>query len=324
MEQILRMGVKEFLLSVDIPTLVVYSPKSNSIKSVTNLNNPKLVFVSSHELSYDKELSKPYGIKQIVGYGGGTSIDFAKYYASLWGVPCVAIPSMLSTNVFATDKSAVTRNGVKNTESTVLPDKIIYDSKLLMKTPEMTLCGLADVLSIHTALKDWELSGSEPIVNRIYSWANGLLISATYLMDRFDESFLEYHTWDAFNLLCSAGFVTNEYGNGRPESGSEHILAKVIEEELDGDIPHAYSVSVGILVSTYLQNNSSLAVKALKRAGVYDKVRKSKITLGVLEKALKQVSPRPDRYSIYDKVEYPMSQKLISNILEVAKSVIWK
>lgn len=324
MEQILTMGVKEFLLSVDIPTLVIYSPKSNATSSVTDLNNPKLVFVSSHELSYDREFSKPYAIKQIVGYGGGTSIDFAKYYASLWGVPCVAIPSMLSTNVFATDKSAVTRNGVKSTESTVLPDKIIYDSELLMKTPEITICGLADVLSIHTALRDWDLSGSEPIANKIYSWAKGLLTSAIYLMDRFDESSLEYHTWDAFNLLCAAGFVTNEYGSGRPESGSEHILAKAIEEELDGDIPHAYSVSVGILVSTYLQNSSYLAVKALLRAGVYDKVRESKITLEVLEKALKRVSPRPDRYSIYDQVVYPMPQKLISNILEVARSVIWK
>lgn len=324
MEQILKMGVQEYLLSVDTPALVVYSPKSNTTKSVTNLNNPKLVFVSSHELSYDRDFSKPYGIKQIVGYGGGTSIDFAKYYASLWGIPCVAIPSMLSTNVFATNKSAVTRNGVKSTELTVLPDKIVYDSKLLMKTPEITVCGLADVLSIHTALRDWELSGSEPIENRIYSWAKGLLISAIYLLLRFDEGFLEYHTWDAFNLLCSAGFVTNEYGNGRPESGSEHILAKVIEEELDGDIPHAYSVSVGILVSTYLQNNSSLAVNALKRAGVYDKVRKSKITLEVLEKALKRVSPRPDRYSIYDQVIYPMPQEIISNILRVARLVIWK
>lgn len=324
MEQILTMGVKEFLLSVDIPTLVVYSPKSNAISSVTDLNNPKLVFVSSHELSYDRELSKPYDIKQIVGYGGGTSIDFAKYYASLWGVPCVAIPSMLSTNVFATDKSAVTRNGVKSTESTVLPNKIIYDSKLLVKTPEVTICGLADVLSIHTALRDWRLPGSEPVVNGIYTWAESLLTSAIYLMDRFDERFLEYHTWDAFNLLCSAGFVTNEYGSGRPESGSEHILAKAIEEELDGDIPHAYSVSVGILVSAYLQNSSCLAVKALWRAGVYDKVRKSRITLEVLEKALKRVSPRPDRYSIYDQVVYPMSQKLVDNILEIARLVIWK
>lgn len=324
MEQILTMGVKEFLLSVDIPTLVVYSPKSNTTNSVTDLNNPKLVFVSSHELSYDRDFSKLYAIKQIVGYGGGTSIDFAKYYASLWGIPCVAIPSMLSTNVFSTNKSAITRNGVKNTESTVLPNKIIYDSKLLMKTPEITICGLADVLSIHTALKDWSLSGSEPVVNRIYTWAKGLLTSAIYLMDRFDESSLEYHTWDVFNLLCAAGFVTNEYGNGRPESGSEHILAKVIEEELDGDIPHAYSVSVGILVSTYLQNNSSLAVKALKRAGVYDNVRKSKITLEVLEKALKRVSPRPDRYSIYDQVMCPMSQNQISHILSIAKQVIWK
>ena len=81
---------------------------------------------------------------------------------------------------------------------------------------------------------------------------------------------------------------------------------------------------MGILVSTYLQNNSYLAVKALRRAGVYDKVRESKITLEVLEKALKRVSPRPDRYSIYDQVVYPMPQKLISNILEVARSVIWK
>lgn len=324
MEQILKMGVQEYLLSVDTPTLVVYSPKSNATKSVTNLSNPKLVFVSSHELSYDREFSKLYAIKQIVGYGGGTSIDFAKYYASLWGVPCVAIPSMLSTNVFSTNKSAVTRNGVKSTESTVLPNKIIYDSKLLVKTPEITICGLADVLSIHTALKDWRLPGSEPVVNRIYTWAESLLTSAICLMDRFDEGFLEYPTWDAFNLLCSAGFVTNEYGNGRPESGSEHILAKAIEEELDGGIPHAYSVSVGILVSTYLQSNSYLAVKVLLRAGVYDKVRESKITLEVLEKALKRVSPRPDRYSIYDQVVYPMPQKLISNILEVARSVIWK
>lgn len=317
--------VRQFLAEVTTPTLVVYSPKSNHLYPCTDLDNSKLVFKSSHALSYDTPLQNWGGFRQIIGFGGGTAIDFAKYYSSLWQITCIAAPTMLSTNVFATNKSAVTKRGVKRTESTVLPEQIIYDSKLLEQTPEITVCGLADVLSIHTALKDWELAGSEPILPGIYAWAKALLSSAMELIKiplQQGEEFLSSYTHRAFSLLCSAGYITNEYGNGRPESGSEHILAKSIEEELSGDIPHAYSVATGILISTTLQNNTRDAVDALKMAGVYTKVRKSKITPEVLRAALEQVTPRVDRYSIYDEV-YPLSQETINHLMNIAEQNIW-
>lgn len=326
MDQVItHVSAREFLAGITACTLVIYSPKSNELYPCTNLNNPNLVFKSSHDLDYDSPLQNVDGFKQVIGFGGGTAIDFAKYYANSWQILCIAIPTMLSTNVFATNKSAVTKRGVKRTESTVLPEQIIYDSKLLEQTPEITVCGLADVLSIHTALKDWELAGSEPILPGIYAWAKALLSSAMELIKiplQQGEEFLSSYTHRAFSLLCSAGYITNEYGNGRPESGSEHILAKSIEEELSGDIPHAYSVATGILISTILQNNTRDAVDALKMAGVYTKVRKSKITPEVLRAALEQVTPRVDRYSIYDKV-CPLSQETINHLMSIAEQNIW-
>ena len=91
----------------------------------------------------------------IIGFGGGTAIDIAKYIGNKLERYVVAIPSMLSTNVYSTDKVLMSENQKVNTLDSKLPNLIIYDENVLKLFPIENLYGFADVLTIYTASKDW-------------------------------------------------------------------------------------------------------------------------------------------------------------------------
>lgn len=237
-------------------------------------------------------------INTVVGVGGGTAIDIAKYMASMSDSTFVCIPAMLSTNAFATDKSALIQNGHKVTLQAKQADKIILDQDLITKAGAYNLYGLCDILSIHTALYDWRLAdtaGIERVNPVIYRQSRKLLDSALRYAAvkqpaRDDISLL-------FSLIGESGHITNIYGSGRPESGSEHIFAKELERRVD--IPHGISIAVGITLMSYLQNNHSMDIQnALKHTGVLTDVVEAYDLRGAIVASLQSLLPRPDRYTI--------------------------
>lgn len=192
------------------------------------------------------KLSSRVPLTTIVGLGGGTAIDYAKYVAKALDLYCIAVPSMLSTNVFATNKVAVLDNGAKHTEDGRLPDTIWLDWGYLSKSPQENLYGLVDVFSIYQALRDWKCAqrhNNEVIDQNIWNRAVNLLHMAVQISGDPD-------THRIFEVVREAGYITNDYGSGRPESGSEHIFASALESKIT--IPHALSVTLGIHIMEFL------------------------------------------------------------------------
>lgn len=241
------------------------------------------------------------GADYYVGFGGGTAIDIAKYLAKKNNAKCIAIPSMLSTNVFATDKVAEITPDGKFTVDGVLPSEIWLDNDLIMKSDEQNICGFADVFSIATALQDWMIANDknkDTIDTDIFHRAAEILFDALHLVD--GKFVTADNIYPMFSIICRAGYITDEYGNGRPESGSEHILAKEIEKQIK--VHHGLAVTCGIAIMSRIQPPSfveSVVNHALKDLGLYQLVRKN-IPRAVLYKAISSVKPRPDRYTIID------------------------
>lgn len=236
-----------------------------------------------------------------VGFGGGTAIDIAKYLAKKNDAQCIAIPSMLSTNVFATDKVAEITPEGKFTTLGVLPSAIWIDESLLMLSKEQNLYGFADVFSIGTALQDWLLAEEQKkdsVDMNIYQETIHIMFDAMDLVEKYGRNI---PSSSMFDVICRSGYVTNKYGSGRPESGSEHILAKEIEKLIN--VPHGLAVTCGIAIMTQVQPVSMVVTKLLpdtiKRLGLYDEVKRH-IEKDVLYKAISNVKPRPDRYTIID------------------------
>lgn len=225
-----------------------------------------------------------------IGFGGGTALDIAKYLANLNHAKCIAIPSMLSTNAFATNKVAKVTSDGKITVDSVLPKEIWYDDEVINLSRKENIFGLADAFSIYTALYDWDISGEKKNVI-IYQRAWNTYVKALDCVHKKKQSQKEI-----FDILLEAGYVTNDYGSGRPESGSEHIVAKEIEKLVK--VPHALAVVCGICIMSLVQERPKDEYDenyvAFELMGIFGDIR-TKIPPAILKQALLNVQPRHDR-----------------------------
>jgi glycerol dehydrogenase-like iron-containing ADH family enzyme len=121
-----------------------------------------------------------------------------------------------------------------------------------------------------------------------------------------------------YEYIGRAGHITNKFGSGRPESGSEHIFAKTLEKIVD--IPHGMSVAVGIVMMSMLhQANTNEIVRALRKVGILDNLRDSTLTRQALRTALLRLKPRIDRYTVINEVVFTveLAEKLLNRFEEL-------
>ena len=286
-------------------SLLIYSPTS---LQHLHVSNAKIHMIDSRIFGRGAILIKALAqskrkYSNIVSLGGGTASDVAKYIAHQSGATFTCIPSMLSTNAYATNKVALVVDDEKITLDAKLADRIILDESLLLTSPQQNLYGLADVLSIHTALKDWQLAtefNSEIIEKGIFDQASNLLDEVKAFILGCDVNEISHEIPKLFKFIGESGYVTNVYGSGRPESGSEHIFARALEHRID--IPHGISVSLGILLMSLLQDNFSKEIgECVKKLGTLKFIDEHGLTLELIESVLTDLRPREDRFSIIDR-----------------------
>jgi|SRR3989344_3664136 len=294
--------VEPLLLSLKEEDLLVFSPAS--LKLVGNAAAIKATMLDSTTVGIIKNeidlFSKNKNFKKVVSLGNGKTTDVAKYIASVLEIDLISIPAAFTTNVFFTNKVCLLDSGCKRTFPAKIPDKIIVDFNLLEKTPfKYHLYGLCDVLSIHTALFDWRLSAckkSECLDRFLYCFAEfilkQLILNKKEIL-RKDRASLEL----IIKLLMFSGYITNIAGCGRPESGSEHIIASFIEKEIDTF--HAVAVTAGILIAMKLQKNQNKVILSmLSDLGLLDALTNDDRVLKNLYNLPGEIKPREDRYTI--------------------------
>lgn len=304
---------KKYLENLKQNELIIYSP--TSIEK-NNIRNNQCLMINWHNLTknvndIDEFIRKNNTLSLVVSYGGGSTIDIGKYIANKLEVNFTCIPTMLSTNSYATDKVALIKDGKKITLEAKIPDKIIIDNELLNLSKDENIYGLADVFSIYTALYDWKIAEKdilEKIDYTIYSMAENLLKEVLEFVNNNELSDISKDNIRLFRFIGTAGYITNLYGTGRPESGSEHIFAKEIESRIN--IPHGMSVSIGILVMSLMQGRDVIdIIKAIKKLNVFGQVNKYDLNKDIIEKSLIELKPRADRYSIVNRYEKQIDEK---------------
>ena len=95
----------------------------------------------------------------VVGIGGGSSVDTAKFLA--WKRQCrmVLVPSIISVDAPLTDTIGVRVDKKVQYVGKIFPEELIIDYTLIGKAPkELNRAGACDIASIHTALHDWALA----------------------------------------------------------------------------------------------------------------------------------------------------------------------
>jgi len=303
---VVKESVIEYLNKVNKNALLVYSPTSaNKTKLLEKLDNKNLKLLDTHITDIDVEKIEEYlnentEIELVIGFGGGTAIDISKYIGNKLEIDIVAIPAMLSTNVYSTDKEIISENGEVNTLDSKLPDLIVYDEEVLKLSLIENLYGFADVLTIYTASKDWYIScehNEDKLDERIYKMDVELLNNTReYILNHSYEE-IKNNLFEMFEFIGTVGHITNLYGSGRPVSGSEHIFAKALEKRIL--VPHGISVGLGILIMSLFQDNYSDDIeKCFEKLKIFDFADKYHVTKKIVMKNLEELQPRNGRYTI--------------------------
>lgn len=318
-----KRNITDYLNNRNKKTLLIYSP--TSLKKI-NIENNQLKFENWHNISKDIEAINKYienleDIEEVITFGGGSTIDIGKYVSYKAGIKYICIPSMLSTNSYATNKVALIDNSRKITLDAKMPDKIFIDNEILKLSKNENIYGLADVLSIYTALYDWKIANEdiqEEIDKDIYDRADKLLFKVLDFINNNSLEDIVENSMELFKFIGIAGYITNLYGTGRPESGSEHIMAKEIERRIE--IPHGMSVSVGIIIIGLLQNREINGIlNAIKKMNIFENSNKYELSKEIIEKSFLELEPRVDRYTIINRykkdIEY--RKKIIKEFFEI-------
>lgn len=326
-------NVKYYLNNCSVKSLLIYSPTS-ILKNKIELNNKNFDYYSTGEITKEKNRIDEIFLtlnkyQQIISIGGGTAIDIGKYLANKFHIKLIAIPTMLSTNVYSTNKVAlIVDNEVVSLDAT-MPTSIYFDKDILIQSTEHNLYGIVDIFSIFTALNDWDLAVkyNNEMKRYEYEWANKLLNSTIEYISNNNNLFIENNVSFIYEKIGESGLITNKYGSGKPESGSEHIFAKALEKEIN--IPHAISVGNGIVLMTvaqYLITNDEtkyekgkIIIDLLKKMKVFELNMKYNITYELITKVFNTLKPRSDRYSVVNLIynNRELKEKILKEYINI-------
>lgn len=208
----------------------------------------------------------------VVGLGGGSCVDTAKYIAWRRGCRMVLVPTITSVDAPFTNMVAVRVGHSVRYVGDRYPEHIIVDYGLIREAPKvLNRAGACDIASIHTALHDWRLAAQlqgEPYDEAIAQRARQCLLE----LDRnasevYDVTRKGIDT--LVELYCREVAFCAELGNSRPEEGSEHLVAYHLEHLTHRHFLHGDLVGLGIFCMARLQANApEWAADLLVRTGL--------------------------------------------------------
>ncbi len=201
----------------------------------------------------------PDGATAVVGIGGGSSMDTAKWLHWRTGLPLYQVPSLPSVDACFTRMTALRDGGGVRYEGDSVPEVVLVDFDLMWSAPrELVAGGIGDVLSCHTALFDWQVGVD---AGRDAPWDHDAAARAAEYLDDLETlaPLLAAGEDDGIRALMEChrdiGWLCHELGHARFEEGSEHFWAYAFEHVTGRTIMHGELVTLGVLVMSTLQDN---------------------------------------------------------------------
>jgi glycerol dehydrogenase-like iron-containing ADH family enzyme len=227
--------------------------------------NPPAEIIFNHDMTTGNlehlEKSRRPEADYIIGFGGGTSCDTAKYLSWKWSLPLIVSPSIMSVDAWLCRSIAVRIDHKVTYIGDVFPEKFIIDYDIIKQAPaSLNRAGVADVISITTALGDWLIAREsfaakfdQDVFDRAKIITADLMNQPVLIRDVSNEGIKAI-----IEGLVAEVELCEEWGNARPEEGAEHFLAYNLEEITHGHYIHGNLIALNILVVLKLQRGKAV------------------------------------------------------------------
>ena len=251
-------------------------------------------------------------IDLVIGFGGGTVLDLAKFASFVSKTVYISLPTTLSNDSLASPVAVLGTTGkARKSFKCTIPHAIMVDADVIKSAPvRQLLSGIGDTVSKYTALYDWKLAAKKD-TERVDDFAYMLSRMAFDSICFFDGGHSEMtenelKTNSFIRLLTQAlvmgGLAMEIAGNSRPSSGSEHLFCHALEENFSEEvsIPHGIAVAMGSYPAAIFQGRNHEKIKnVIKQYRIPVRPSDNKLSRDVFIAAWQSASAsRADRYTI--------------------------
>ena len=246
------------------------------------LANQPVVVIGAGDLSpqhLDNVVETTPEVDAVVGIGGGSAMDTAKWLHWKRAIPLYQVPSLPSVNACFTRMTALRDMGGVRYEGDAVPQQVLVDFDLMAAAPaELVRGGIGDVLSCHTARFDWQIGVA---AGHDFPWDDEAAAMSLVYLDELESLAPSLAAGDDDGLRrlmeChrDIGWRCHDLGHARFEEGSEHFFAYSFEEVTGRTIMHGELVTMGVLIMSAIQGNDPerprrIADAAQMRTGLTD------------------------------------------------------
>ncbi|MEO7371193.1 MAG: iron-containing alcohol dehydrogenase [Ilumatobacteraceae bacterium] len=262
-------GVAEVISSLGTYTLAMNDPPWTTVRD--RVKPPQcVVHAFDMELTALEALVDPFDTSEVVvGLGGGTALDTAKFLAWRGNKRLIQIPTITSVDAGFTDAIGVREGGKVRYIGKITPEMVVLDIPLIRSAPRyLNRGGIGDILSCHTGLHDWRLASE---AGSGVPWRDDLAALGRTLLGELDSAAEEIHdvTSDGVRFMASAyrriGAACAEANHSRFEEGSEHFWAYCYEHATGAHQVHGELIALGVAAMSVIQGNDPAWVQSLIR-----------------------------------------------------------
>lgn len=267
--------VGEILMRNSFPKDLLLVADKNTLKAAEPITDSLSGFNVSYKIYDDLRVAKMEHVEEIqrlikgrdiavLSVGTGSVNDTCRLAASREEKRLCIFGTAPSMDGFASYGAPIVKGSFKSSYASKSPEVIIADTEILAAAPtELKSAGFGDMMAKYIGLIDWQISHlltGEYYCEKIAALTREAADEIMGMADSVTKN--DPHTaGKIFEALLKTGIGMSFSQNSRPASGSEHIIAHLIEcvELREGKIPNFHGEDVGVCTLEMLKYYNSLA-----------------------------------------------------------------